>query len=116
LAAVSWFGRRAENVGDLMMGRQKPLHLPWRLESLHDPLSSSGRLMGILRPVVKAFVLAVLDGRHRPLQADDRQRAIEHAREGALSQDGRRTTEVAIAVRVLNPMLELERPISVRIA
>jgi hypothetical protein len=31
-------------------------------------------------------------------------------------KDGRRATEVAIAVRVLNQMLELGRPISVRIA
>src|SRR3954447_17741984 len=53
-----------ENVGDLIMGGKKPLHLPRRLESLHDPLSSSARLMGILRPVIEAFVLAVLDARH----------------------------------------------------
>ena len=39
------------------MGRQKPLRLPRRL----DPLSSSGRVVGILRPVVEAFVLPVLD-------------------------------------------------------
>ena len=31
-------------------------------------------------------------------------------------KDGRRTTEVGVAVRVLNQMLELGRPISVRIA
>ena len=31
-------------------------------------------------------------------------------------KDGRRTTEVAVAVRVLNQMLELGRPTSVRIA
>src|SRR3954465_9843375 len=53
-----------ENVGDLIMGGKKPLHLPRRLEALHGPLSSSRRLMGILRPVVEAFVLAVLDTRH----------------------------------------------------
>ena len=46
------------------MGRQKPWHLPRRLEPLHDPLSSSGRLVGILRPVVEAFVLPVLDAGH----------------------------------------------------
>ena len=50
-----------ENVGDLIMGRQKPLRLPRRLESLHDPLSSSHRLVGILRAVVEAFVQPVLD-------------------------------------------------------
>jgi hypothetical protein len=31
-------------------------------------------------------------------------------------KDGRRTTEVGVAIRVLNRMLELGRPISVRIA
>jgi hypothetical protein len=31
---------------------------------LHDPLPSSGRLVGILRPVVKAFVLPMLDTGH----------------------------------------------------
>ena len=35
-----------------------------RLEALHDPFSSPGRLMGILRPVVQAFVRAMLDARH----------------------------------------------------
>jgi hypothetical protein len=28
-----------ENVGKLITGGRKPLHLPGRLESLHDPLS-----------------------------------------------------------------------------
>src|SRR3954452_3467 len=53
-----------EEIGNLIMDGEKPLHLPRRLEALHDPLSSSRRLMGILRPVVEAFVLAVLDTRH----------------------------------------------------
>ena len=53
-----------ENVGDLIMGRKKPLRVARRLEPLHDPLSSSGRLVGILRPVVEAFVLPVLDAGH----------------------------------------------------
>jgi hypothetical protein len=57
-------GTAGENVGDLIMGGKKPLHLPRRLEALHDPLSSSGRLMGILRPVVEALVLAVLHAGH----------------------------------------------------
>src|SRR5690242_12220152 len=57
-------GAAGEEVGDLIMDGQKLLHLPRRLEALHDPLSSSGRLVGILRPVVEAFVLAVLDARH----------------------------------------------------
>ncbi len=53
-----------ENVGDLIVGGKKLLHLPRRLEPLHDPLSSPGRLVGILCPVVEAFVLPVLDARH----------------------------------------------------
>jgi hypothetical protein len=50
-----------ENVGDLIMGRQKPLHLPRQLEALHDPLSSPRRLMGIFRSIIEPLVLAVLD-------------------------------------------------------
>ena len=49
-------GAAGENVGDLIVDGKKPLHLPRRLETLHDPLSSSGRFAGILRPVVKGFV------------------------------------------------------------
>jgi hypothetical protein len=55
---LGWGG--GKNVGDLIMDGKKPLHLPWRLEPLHDPLSPSRRLVGI-RPVVEAFVLAMLD-------------------------------------------------------
>src|SRR6202035_5317210 len=36
-----------ENVGDLVTGGKEALNLPRRLEPLHDPLSSSGRLMGV---------------------------------------------------------------------
>src|SRR5689334_3891631 len=57
-------GAVGEKVGDLIVDGEKPLHLPRRLEALHDPLSSSGRLVGILRPVVEALVLTVLDARH----------------------------------------------------
>src|SRR3954470_12243773 len=57
-------GAAGEDVGDLIVGGEKPLHLPRRLEALHDPLSSSRWLMRILRPVVEALVLAVLDARH----------------------------------------------------
>jgi hypothetical protein len=46
------------------MAGKKPLHLPRRLEPLHDPLSSPGRLVGILRPIVEAFVLPMLDTGH----------------------------------------------------
>src|SRR3954470_5286146 len=63
---VAWAA--GEEVGDLIMDGKKPLHLPRRLEAFHDPLSSARRLMGILRPVVEAFMLPMLDTRHdRPL-------------------------------------------------
>src|SRR5271166_1190178 len=51
-------------VGDLIVCGKKPLHLPRRLETLHDPLSSSCRLVGVFRPVVEALVLAMLDAGH----------------------------------------------------
>jgi hypothetical protein len=57
-------GTTGKNVGDLIMTGRKPRHLPRRLEALHDPLSSSRRLVGILRPVIEAFVLTVLDAWH----------------------------------------------------
>jgi hypothetical protein len=38
-------GAAGENVGDLIMGGQKPLHLPRRLEPLHNPLWSPRRLV-----------------------------------------------------------------------
>jgi hypothetical protein len=53
-----------ENVGDLVMGGKETLNLPRRLEPLHDPLPSSGRLMGVLSPVIEAFVLPVLGDEH----------------------------------------------------
>jgi hypothetical protein len=34
-----------ENVGDLIMDGKEPLHMPRRLETLHDPLTLSRRLM-----------------------------------------------------------------------
>src|SRR3954452_11724165 len=57
-------GTAGEEIGDLIMDGQKPLHLPRRSEPFHDPLSSSRRLMRILRPVIEALVLAMLDPRH----------------------------------------------------
>src|SRR3954454_3264131 len=39
-----------EHIGDLIMGGEEALSLPRRLEPLHDPLSSSGRLMGVFGP------------------------------------------------------------------
>jgi hypothetical protein len=46
------------------MGRQKSLHLPRLLESLHNPLPSSRRLVGVLRSAIEALVLAVLGTGH----------------------------------------------------
>ena len=57
-------GAAGENVGDLVMGGKEALNLPRRLEPLHDPLASSGRLMRILGPVVEALVLPVLNPGH----------------------------------------------------
>src|SRR5271169_844220 len=53
-----------EKVGELVMGGKEALHLPRRLEPLHDPLSWSGRLMGVFGPVIEALVLAMLDPGH----------------------------------------------------
>src|ERR1700730_18116120 len=53
-----------ENVGDLIMSGKEELNLPRRLERLHDPLSSSGRLMGVFGPVIEALVLPMLDPGH----------------------------------------------------
>jgi hypothetical protein len=50
-----------ENVGDLVMSGKEALNLPRRLEPLHDPLSSSGRSMGVFGPVIEALVLPMLD-------------------------------------------------------
>src|SRR5882762_9580227 len=46
------------------MGGKEALSLPWRLEPLHDPLSSSGRLMRVFGPVIEALVLPMLDPGH----------------------------------------------------
>src|SRR6266404_6088173 len=53
-----------ENVRDLVMGGKEALNLPRRLEPLHDPLSSSGRLMGVFGPVIEALMLPMLDPGH----------------------------------------------------
>jgi hypothetical protein len=45
-----------ENIGDLVMGGKEALNLPRRLEPLHDPLSTPGRLMGVFDPVIEALV------------------------------------------------------------
>jgi hypothetical protein len=46
------------------MGGKEALNLPRRLEPLHDPLSSSGRLMEVFRPVIDALMLPMLDPGH----------------------------------------------------
>src|SRR5258707_14798110 len=46
------------------MGGKEALNLPRRLEPLHDPLSSSGRLMGVFGPVIEALMLPMLDPGH----------------------------------------------------
>ena len=56
-----------DNVCDLVMDGKEALDLPRRLEPLHDPLSSSGRLMGIFGPVIEALVLPMLDPGHNLL-------------------------------------------------
>ena len=53
-----------EEVVDLVVGGEETLGVPGRLEPLHLPFSSSGRLMGVLRPVVEALVLSVFDAGH----------------------------------------------------
>src|SRR3984893_15881958 len=44
-----------ENVGELVMSGKEALNVPRRLEPLHDPLSSSGRLVGVFCPVFGAL-------------------------------------------------------------
>src|SRR2546423_3061972 len=69
-----------EHIGDLIMGGEEALNLPRRLEPLHDPLSSSGRLMGVFGPVIEALMLGEealnlprrLDPLHDPLSSSGR--------------------------------------------
>jgi hypothetical protein len=53
-----------EEVVDPVMGGEETLHLPGRLEALHLAFSSSSGLVGVLRPVVQAFMLPVLNAGH----------------------------------------------------
>ena len=50
-----------KEVTDPGLGREKALCLAGRLEALHLPFSSSGRLVRVLGSVVQALVLAVLN-------------------------------------------------------
>jgi len=49
-------------VGDRVVNGDKSLQMTGRFEPLHDLLASPRRQMGVLRPVVQAFVLAMLEG------------------------------------------------------
>lgn len=55
-----WAGQ-VKKIGRLIVNGQEPLRLPRRFKTLHDPLPSTRWLMGIFRPVVQTFVLAMLD-------------------------------------------------------
>src|SRR5215211_7860653 len=68
LAGGDVVAAEVEEIVDLVVGGEESLSLAGRLEALHLPLSSSRRLVRILRPVVQALVPAVLDtGHHFPL-------------------------------------------------
>ena len=54
---------RAEQGGDLIVGREEPLRLPRRLEAPHDLLSSPGVPMRGFSPIVQPLVLAMFDPR-----------------------------------------------------
>src|SRR5258705_13698155 len=69
------------------MGGKEALNLPGRLEPLHDPLTSSGLLMGVFGPVIEALVLPMLDpGHNLPLGSSVAPQLVgdEHPRGSAL--------------------------------
>jgi hypothetical protein len=49
-----------EKFVDRVVGGQEPLSLSGRLEPLHLPFSSAGRLVRVLCPVIEPLVLAML--------------------------------------------------------
>src|SRR3954465_6486782 len=55
---------KVEQVADLVVGGEKALGVAGRLEALHLPLASSGRLVRILRPVIQSVMLPVLNAGH----------------------------------------------------
>jgi hypothetical protein len=59
-AAVSWSRRLRKSLATWSWAKEsvEPAAVT---EPLHDPLSSSGRLMGVFGPVIEAFVLPVFD-------------------------------------------------------
>ena len=62
--AVHLVAGQEEEVGDGVMDRDEALNVAGRLEPLHLAFSSAGWLVGVLRPVVKPLVLAMLDAGH----------------------------------------------------
>ena len=54
-------GRKNTIAPSVSHAKRSPKTVPRRLEPLHDPLSSSGRLMGVFGPVIEALVLPMLD-------------------------------------------------------
>ena len=57
-----WIGKVKE-VCDLIVNGQEPLRLSGRFEALHDPFASPCRQMRILRSIVKALMLAMLEAK-----------------------------------------------------
>lgn len=53
--------REVEEIVDLIVTRQEPLHLSRRFEPFHDPLTSPCRQMGVILPVIQSLVLAVFN-------------------------------------------------------
>jgi IS1 family transposase len=96
-----------ENVGNLIVGGEKPLHLTRRLEALHDPLSSARRLVGILRSVIEAFVLAPLDAGHdHPLGSRIAFQLVGDQHTGLSSLLLQQFTEQALGGRLIAPALD----------
>jgi len=50
---------RTEVLQDGAIGREEALGLGWGLETLHAPLSLTGRLVGVLRSIIEIAVLAM---------------------------------------------------------
>ena len=56
--------RDVEEVGNRVMNGDEALQVSLRLEALHGPLSPSDWLVGVLCPVIEAFVGSMLDTGH----------------------------------------------------
>src|SRR5438067_9507719 len=67
------------------MSGKEALNVPRRLEPLRDPLSASGRLMGVFGPVIETLVLTMLDpGHDLPLGSGVALQRDEHTRGSTL--------------------------------